>query len=265
MPHFPAHDWYRTMFQSMHGQAERYGIDVALAPPRKSIAEELARLRRLIARAALSRIEPGETIIVGEGAATLALAEALADRARERDGALDGVTVITNALDVLETLSDAPGLRTILTGGEFQSGDRCLVGPSLGALFERMRADRAFLTVAGVSRQFGLSAADERRALVGSRFVAAARATIVLADHTRIGADANHRIVPVGDVTTVITDDGSLPLDRQTLRVAGVEVLVAHEEQAESLDATTLHDSVNASPERNASARVNHVRPGEKP
>ena len=277
MPHFPAHDWYRTMFRSMRQHAARHGLDVALAPPRKSIAEELSRLRRQIALAALARLSPGETIIIGEGAATLALAEALAHRARERLGTLEGVTVVTNALEVLETLAGAPGLRTILTGGELQSGERYLVGPSLGALFERMRADHAFLSVAGVSRGFGISAADERRALVGSRFVAASRATVALADHTLIGADANHRIVPVDDIDAVVTDDGSLPVDRQTLRAAGVEVLVAVDEH-DTHGARDEHDrrsgptivgsspsAPHATPERDPPVRKRHARKGERP
>jgi len=240
MAHFPAHDWYRTMFHAMRRRASERALDVTLAPPHTSIAAELARLRRVIARAALAQIEPGETIIIGEGAATLALAEALAD-ARRTDlsrpagvGESDRLTVVTNSLDVLERLSGLPGLRTVLTAGELQSGARYLVGPSLGALFECLRADRAFLSVAGVSRSFGLSTSDERRALAGSRFIGAARTLCVLADHTLIGAAANHRIAPLGEVDILVTDDGSLPLDRQTLRSAGIDVLVAPDERTDA-------------------------------
>jgi len=45
-----------------------------------------------------------------------------------------------------------------MTSGEYQAKDRCLVGPSLGALFETMRVDRAFLSVDGISARFGASA-----------------------------------------------------------------------------------------------------------
>lgn len=229
MPHFPAHDWYRIMIQSMQARAAEYGFDLAVSPPHQGIAAEIARLRREVAGAAADRVRPGQTIILGDGDATRFLADDLRRLAFETEGRLAGVTVITNALDVLFKLEDAPQLKVILTSGEYQKADRCLVGPSLGALFERMRADVAFLSVAGVTPGFGISALDERLALAGSRMVSAARRTIALADHTAVGADANHRIARPGEFHELITDDGALPADRQSLRAAGVEVLIAGE------------------------------------
>jgi DeoR/GlpR family transcriptional regulator of sugar metabolism/ABC-type sugar transport system substrate-binding protein len=227
LPQFPAHDWYRIMIQAMQARAECAGLDLVVAPPQQGVAAEIARLRRDIADAALQRIGPGETVILGEGEATLNLAGLIRRAAFDGAARVRGLTVITNAFDVLHRLQDAPGLRVILTSGEYQAADRCLVGPSLGALFERMRADKAFLSVAGVTPRFGISAPDERLALAGSRFCEAARSVIALADHTLIGADANHRIARIDAVAEVITDDGALPVDRSALRAAGVEVLVA--------------------------------------
>lgn len=239
MPHYPAHDWYRIMIQSMQSRANDYGFDLAVSPPHQGIAAEIARLRREVAHAAVDRIRPGQTIILGEGDATRYLAEELHRLAYDDDRRVAGITVITNALDVLSQLEDAPHLKVILTSGEYQKADRCLVGPSVGALFERMRADLTFLSVAGVSPGFGLSALDERLALAGSRMASAARRTIALADHTLVGADANHLVARPGEFHELITDDGALPADRQSLRNAGVEVLVAGEEIDDRLGQTT--------------------------
>lgn len=227
MPHYPAHDWYRIMMQAMAARADEYGFAFRVSPPCKGIAAEISRLRAEIANAAIDLVRPGQTVILGEGEATLCLADALRCRAVNAPGRLEGVSIITNALDVLFRLQDLPGLKVILTSGEYQKADRCLVGPSLGSLFERMRADLCFLSVAGVSPDFGISTVDERLALANSRFVQAARRTVALADHTVIGTDANHRIACAGDVQDVITDDGALPVDRQRLRSAGIDVLIA--------------------------------------
>ncbi len=229
MPHYPAHDWYRNMIQAMTARAADYGFDFQVSPPHKGIAAEISRLRGEIADAAVDRIAPGQTVILGEGEATLCMAAALRRRAADAADSLNGVTVITNALDVLFRLEDVAGLKVVLTSGEYQKADRCLVGPSLGALFDRMRADLAFLSVAGVSADFGISAVDERLALASSRFVKGARRTIALADHTAIGSDANHLIARPGEVDDVITDDGALPADRQRLRDAGIDVRIAGE------------------------------------
>ena len=229
MPHYPAHEWYRTMILAMKARAKDLGFELVISPPHQSISAEITRLRGQIAQAACNSLMAGESIVIGDGEATLCLAEEIRKRAFEDNSQLAGLTVITNALDVLYRLDGAPGIKTILTGGEYQATDRCLVGPSLGALFERLRADRAFLSVNGVSTRFGISSADERLALVGSRFVEAARQTVVLADHTQIGSDSNHRIARIEDIHSIITDDGAVPAVRQSLRSSGVDVLVAEE------------------------------------
>lgn len=238
MPHYPAHDWYRSMMQAMHARCAEHGLKLVVSPPHQGIAAELSRLRRLVAQSALARIKPAQTIILGEGEATLYLADALRAAAFDDPARVRGVTIITNALDVLSRLENAPALKVILTSGEYQAADRCLVGPSLGALFELMRADIAFLSVGGVSPDFGISTVDERLALAASRFVKAARRTIALADHTAVGADANHRIARPGEFHDLITDDGALPGDRQRLRAAGVDVTVADEPLAPDPDIT---------------------------
>lgn len=248
MPHFPAHDWYRLMTQSMRQRAEALGLELVVIPPHRGISAEVSRMRHAIALAACHGLVAGETILVGEGEATLLLSEEIRRVAFQEPERLAGLTVITNSLDVLFKLENAPGLKTILTSGEYQTADRCLVGPSLGAIFERVRADRAYLAPGGLSPKFGLSSMDERLALAGSRLAEAARRTIVLADHTIMGTDANHRIARAEDVQEVITDDGALPTARQSLRSVGILVRVAGDDGDEH---TRIGDRLSQSPIQN--------------
>jgi DeoR/GlpR family transcriptional regulator of sugar metabolism len=226
MPHYPAHDWYRIMIQSMQARAQAWGLSVRISPPHQGIAAEISRLRCGLAAMAVDRIEAGQTVILGQGEATRLMAEELRRRAADDDSRVGGLTIVTNTLDVLHRLQDAERIKVILTSGEYQAADRCLVGPSLDALFERMRADQAFLSAEGLTPEFGLSSANERLALAGSRLLQAARRCVVLAEHTVIGADATHRVARTQDIHEVITDDGTLPADRHQLRAAGIEVLV---------------------------------------
>jgi DeoR/GlpR family transcriptional regulator of sugar metabolism len=86
--------------------------------------------------------------------------------------------------------------------------------------------------VDGVTARFGASSADERLALAARRFIDASKETFVLADHSIIGFDANHRIAPLRTVTEVITDSGSLPANRLALTASGTAVTVADEDQS---------------------------------
>jgi DeoR/GlpR family transcriptional regulator of sugar metabolism/DNA-binding LacI/PurR family transcriptional regulator len=223
MPHYPAHDWYRIMARAMRTRAADFGLELRVSAPTSEVAREIADLRRLIARAACRQIRPGETVLINAGPIALATADAVAER--------QGLTVVTNSFDVLHRLSGRADLKVILTGGEYQAKDRCLVGPSLGALFESLRVDRALLSVDGVSAQFGASMVDERLALATRRGADASREVMILADHSLVGVEASHRIAPPRALTALVTDSGTLPAARLACAAAGWRVLLADQEE----------------------------------
>jgi len=225
VPHYPAHDWYRNMQRAMQRRAGELGLTLRVAAPETGIAREIQALRRVIARAAAALIRSGDTVLINQGETSLYLADELSSA--------HGLTVVTNSLDVLDRLNGRPGLKVILTSGEFQAKDRCLVGPSLGALFETIRVDKAFLSVDGVTARFGPSAADERLALAGRRFAEASREVFVMADHSLVGLDASHRVVPADGVDELITDSGSLPTHRFAFASTGGRVTLADEDAKE--------------------------------
>ncbi len=229
LPHYPAHDWYRSMASAMQVRCQAYGATLVTSPPHHGISAEIARLRRELAQSAVQLVQPGMVVALNEGQANVFFAEELRSLAATRPERLQGVTVLTNSFDVLHALEDVSALKVILTAGEYQKADRCLVGPSLGAIFERVRPHLAFIAVDGVTPGFGLSSLDERRALAARRFINAAEAGIVLADSVALGSDANHRIAGVSQIRSVLTDDGALPEDRQRFRSVGVDVLIAGE------------------------------------
>lgn len=229
LPHYPAHDWYRSMASAMQGRCQIYGATLAVSPPHHGISAEIARLRREIAQSAAQLFKPGMVAALNEGQANLFLAEELRNLAAGRPERLQGVTVVTNSFDVLHALEDVSTVKVILTAGEYQKADRCLVGPSLGAIFERVRPHLAFIAVDGATPGFGLSSLDERRALAAQRFINAAEVSIVLADSVALGSDANHRIANIAQIRSIVTDDGALPEDRQRFRSVGVDVLIAGE------------------------------------
>jgi DeoR/GlpR family transcriptional regulator of sugar metabolism len=219
VPHYPAHDWYRNMIRAMRSRTDMLGYELRVAAPQAGIAREIRALRGLIARAAADKIVPGDIVAINGGEIGVMLAQELTQR---RD-----ITVVTNAFEIMERLDGVAGIKVIMTSGEFYSRYRCLVGPSLGALFETLKASKAFISVDGISAHFGPSAADERLALAARRFIEGSRQTFVLADHSIVGVDASNRIAPLRAVAEVITDGGTLPVDRLALAAAGSIVTIA--------------------------------------
>lgn len=78
-------------------------------------------------------------VALNEGQANTFLAEELRNLAAHKPEQIQGITVVTNAFDVLHALEDVSAIKVILTAAEYQKADRCLVSPSLGAIFERVR------------------------------------------------------------------------------------------------------------------------------
>ncbi|BCP53961.1 hypothetical protein K32_25780 [Kaistia sp. 32K] len=219
VPHYPAHSWYRAMESAMRERATALGLELRVVAPQAGIAQEIDALRAVIAKAAVAKIQPGETVLVNSGVFCPYLSAELEKRT--------DVTIVTNSLHLMEQLCGPTAPKVIMTSGEYQPSHHCMVGPSLGALFETLRVDRAFLSVDGISAGFGVSSVDERLALAARRFISASRDVCILADHSLVGLEKNHRIAGLSQLTEIITDSGSLASDRLEFAAAGMRVTLA--------------------------------------
>ena len=230
MLHYPSHEWYRNLAAAMRQRAAEFGLVFTARNAEDEVAEQLRGIKRIIGAAAAAAVRPRETLLVDGGECSRYFAEALKVSQRE-------LTVVTNSLAVLEILANTPGIKILLTAGEYQSATRSLVGPSVGALLETIRVDKAFVSPDGVSPSFGLSFEDERAALVCRRFCDAAREVIVLADHGVVGLESNVQAVRPKQLHTVFTDAGTLSSHRLDLSSAGLRVIVADEEEGDAAPA----------------------------
>lgn len=220
MLHYPSHEWYRNLAAAMRLRCAELGVDLVVRNAEDEVAEQIQTNRRDVAAAAAREIAAREIVLIDGGEASRFLAEALRGTARDQ-------TVITNSLRVVDILAGVADLKIMMTGGEFQSATRSLVGPGVGALLETMRADKAFVSPDGVSPTFGLSFEDERAALVCRRFADTAREVVVLADHSVVGLESNVQAVRPSHAHTVFTDAGTLTSHRRDLSAAGMRVIVA--------------------------------------
>ena len=150
MLHYPSHEWYRNLAAAMRQRCAEFGVGFVARNAEDEVAEQLRGIRRVIGAAAAAQVRPRETLLVDGGECSRYFAEALKTAGRE-------ATVVTNALAILEALASTPGVKVLLTAGEYQPGTRSLVGPSVGALLDTIRVDKAFVSPDGVSPSFGLS------------------------------------------------------------------------------------------------------------
>jgi DeoR family fructose operon transcriptional repressor len=79
----------------------------------------------------------------------------------------------------------------------------------------------------GLSVECGLTTPDPAEAGVKRAMIAAARRTVLLADHTKVGNDYLARFAPLADVDLLITDTGLDDAVAEELEQVGLRVVRA--------------------------------------
>ena len=201
-----------------HGGAVLAG-GLAHEPSYSEKANQAAPEKAAIARLAASMIRPGDSIVLGPGTTTQALARLLVD--------FPELTVVTNSLLVAEALMPASQVEVIVTGGTLRRPIHALVGPAAEESVRTLRASQAFISGNGLTAERGLSTPSPLVAAVDRALAAAAQQTVVLVDHTKVGHETMCQTVPVDRISTLITDAAADLRQLDALRELGVAVLVA--------------------------------------
>jgi DeoR family fructose operon transcriptional repressor len=151
-----------------------------------------------IVKAALAELPPAGPILLGPGAATERLAEALPPD--------QPLTVVTNAVVIAQTLALRTATTVVLLGGRLDRRSGAAVDPWALEKLAQVYAEVAFVVPDGVSVRRGLTAHDLAGAAVLAAMLRAARRRVLLADRSRIGRDRVARFGGIADVDVVITE-----------------------------------------------------------
>jgi DeoR family fructose operon transcriptional repressor len=207
-----------ALIRRVHGGAipiERLGFEPALAARDSVLTVEKERIARL----ALAELPDEGSILLDAGTTTARLAAALpADRE---------LVVLTNALPIAMSLSVRPNITVLMLGGRVRGRTQAAVDAwALQALADSY-VDVAFIGANGISPERGLTTPDTTESSVKRAMIRAARRSVVLADHTKIGQDHLSRFAGLDEIDTLITDSGIDAQVADELRALGPKVLIA--------------------------------------
>jgi DeoR family transcriptional regulator, fructose operon transcriptional repressor len=183
--------------------------------------------KRAIAGLAATLAEPGETIVIDVGTTALEVARALPASFHGR--------VLTNSVPAALELSAREHVEVLLCGGQVRGGDAACSGATAQAFFEEFYADRAFLGSGGIHPEAGLTDYYPAEVVVRRTIIAHTAACYVLADSSKLGAIAVHRVCPLDRVTAVLTNDAADPGACQAIQAAGAELRIASAEQQQGM------------------------------
>lgn len=200
-----------------HGGAVASGVLYEL-PMRYRGGQNFEAKRAIAARA--SKLVPAEAMSVGlnGGTTTTEVARALVARPRLR--------VVTNALNIASELAVRANIEVVMCGGSARSESYELVGPLAELTLSNINVDIAVIGVDGISPTAGFTTHHEVEANTNRALVRAAERTIVVADSSKIGRRMFAKIVDIGAVSDIVTDNQVRPADVAELERLGPTVHV---------------------------------------
>ena len=206
------------VLRRVHGGAipvERLGFEPALATRDAVLTAEKER----IAKAAVAELPEDGAIILDAGTTTARLAHALpVDRE---------LTVVVNSPVLAAALGTRQNLNVLMVGGRIRGRTLATVDDWALRPLADLYVDVAFMGTNGCSVQRGLTTPDPAEAAVKRAMIAAARRSVLLADHTKIGNDYLARFGTLSDLDLVISDAALEEDLAEEIEAAGVRVIRA--------------------------------------
>jgi DeoR family transcriptional regulator of aga operon len=188
-------------------------------PPRSVGARTSQPQKMAIGQTAVKLLNPSESVIFDSSSTVLEAARAAAARNLR-------LTACTNDLGTAQVLSASPHLQVVVLGGTVRPDSLTLTGdPGLGFL-DRLHVDVALVGIHSLA-EARLSETSIEVAAIKRRMIDSAARVIVLADSSKFAHPAFCDVCGLDNIDVIITDDGVAPAQRDAVRDAGVELIIA--------------------------------------
>jgi DeoR/GlpR family transcriptional regulator of sugar metabolism len=154
--------------------------------------------KRRVAAAAARLVEPGSTAIIDGGTTALEVVRALP---------LDlAATVVTHSPTVAAALVEHRDVEVFLLGGRLFKHSLVTCGAAAVEAAQAVTAEVFLLGVTGVHHEAGLTTGDADEAAMKRALSRRAADTYVLASAEKIGTASRFAVLPLAEVTAVVTD-----------------------------------------------------------
>ncbi len=157
-----------------------------------------------IARDCAAALPDNCSIILNLGTTTEAVAQELLHHRN--------ITVVTNNMNVANTLVANPGCEIMVAGGALRRSDGGLVGELTTQFFEQFKVDYAVIGVSALDRDGDLLDFDLAEVRVSKAIIRQARQTFLVCDHSKLDRSAPAKLASLAEITSLFTD-APLPPD----------------------------------------------------
>jgi DeoR/GlpR family transcriptional regulator of sugar metabolism len=208
----------RGQILRIHGGA----VLVERATPEPPVIQRTAECndeKRRIGVLAASLIQDGDTVFIGSGTTTLEVARNLVSRKE--------LTVITNALPVINTLAQQEGICVIATGGLLRLSELSFIGHLTEQALHELRPHKVVMGIRAINLEDGLTNEYLPEVSTDRVIIQSAPEVILVADHTKFGKVSTALVAPITAISILVTDKDIPETTYATLNDLGIKVFLA--------------------------------------
>jgi len=137
-----------------------------------------------------------------------------------------GLLVITNNLNVVNTLRQSESIDVMTAGGTVRREDGGIVGETTAEFFAQFKVDYAIIGASAIEIDGAVLDYDMREVGVAKAIIRNARSVILVADATKFQREAPVRIANIGEMDYFVTDETPAPDFMDICRAQNVQVEV---------------------------------------
>lgn len=176
-----------------------------------------------IAKTALELLAPQMTVVLDVGTSTFELAKEIS-----ASEFLSEMTIVTNGLQIALALETAiPRNDVLITGGLLRPIQHSLVHAGATEVIERFKSNFSFIGCDGIDVHGGVTTTNLPEADLKETMRKNTDRSVLLAAASKLGKIANVKVNSVDAFDTLITSHDADPQIIESLRSAGLEVILA--------------------------------------
>ncbi len=204
------------LLQRVHGGAlVQDGVENLGYAARKRLAVEQ---KSAIGKRAAELIPNDSSLLINIGTTTERVAEHLASHL--------GLLVITNNINVVNTLRHSQAIEVMTAGGIVRREDGGIVGEATAEFIDRFKVDYAVIGASAIENDGAVLDFDIREVRVTQAIIRNARSVILVADSMKFQRNAPVRIGNVGEMDYFVTDKQPVPAFIEVCRAQDVQIEV---------------------------------------
>ena len=171
-----------------------------------------------ISRKAASLVEPNDIIVIDTGSTTENLPKFILENI--------SLTVICYTLNNLFNIYENENWKLVFPGGYFHNNTLMFESPEGIEVIKRIRANKAFISAAGVSEKLGVTCATSYEKETKQAVIESSDTKILLVDSSKFGKIKISHFANLPDFDIIITDTGISKECEEVIKNIGVKLYI---------------------------------------